>query len=192
MITINPSSSVIIYVMTTANKRLLISESHGDSNRCTPCREKPDQHATRFPRSVRIWSKTICISRGPHIATFCEMPTDLDKSHCSREKGLPTQSTTRRLTDLWVHTQFLSRANQWSRWDKPRSCRWPTTRLTGPISPSCDQYVQYLLAGANPSVLNQHRWGLQPWRCRLSTYHSPTFPTSYLHFLPKGPAWSLV
>jgi hypothetical protein len=32
--------------MTTTNKRLLISESRSDSNRCTPCRGKPDQHAT--------------------------------------------------------------------------------------------------------------------------------------------------
>jgi hypothetical protein len=30
--------------MTTTNKRLLISESRGDSNQCTPCRGKPDQH----------------------------------------------------------------------------------------------------------------------------------------------------
>jgi hypothetical protein len=30
--------------MTATNKRLLISESHDDSNRCTPCRGKPDQH----------------------------------------------------------------------------------------------------------------------------------------------------
>jgi hypothetical protein len=32
--------------MTTTNKQLLITESQGDSNRCTPCRGKPDQHAT--------------------------------------------------------------------------------------------------------------------------------------------------
>jgi hypothetical protein len=32
--------------MVATNKRLLISESHGDSNRCTPCRRKPDQHDT--------------------------------------------------------------------------------------------------------------------------------------------------
>jgi hypothetical protein len=51
------------------------------------------------------------------------------------------------------------------------------TRFTWPISPACDQYVQYLLAGANPSILNWHRRGLQPWRCRLATSHSPTFPT---------------
>jgi hypothetical protein len=27
-------------------------------------------------------------------------------------------------------------------------------QLTGPITLACDRYVQYLLAGANPSVLN--------------------------------------
>jgi hypothetical protein len=30
--------------MATTNKWLLISESHSDSNRYTPCRGKPDQH----------------------------------------------------------------------------------------------------------------------------------------------------
>jgi hypothetical protein len=129
--------------MTATNKRLLISESHGDSNWCTPCRGKPDQQATRFPHSICISSKTICISHGPHIATLRETPIDLDRSHCSWEKGLPTQSTAHRLTNPWVHTQFLFRTNQWSRGCKPSSRRWPTTRLTGPISPACDQYVQY-------------------------------------------------
>jgi hypothetical protein len=73
---------------------------------------------------------------------------------------------------------------------KSSSCRWPTTRLIGHISPTCDRYVQYLLTGANPSVLNRHRRGLQPWRCRFVIYHSLIFPTSYLHFSPKGPARS--
>jgi hypothetical protein len=192
MITIYPLSSVIIYVMTYTNKRLLISESRSDSNWCTPCRGKPDQHATRFPCSVRVWSKTIRISHDPHIATLREMPTDLDRSHYSREKELPAQSRARRLADPWVHTQLLSRASHWSRGHKPSSCRWPTTRITGTISSACDRYVQYLLAGANPSVLNWHRRGLQPWRCRFATYDSPAFPTSYLHFPPKGPARSPV
>jgi hypothetical protein len=35
-------------------------------------------------------------------------------------------------------------------------------QLTGPITPACDRYVQYLLAGANPSVLNRHQRGLHP------------------------------
>jgi hypothetical protein len=49
-----------------------------------------------------------------------------------------------------------------------------------------DRYVQWLLVRANPLFLNRHRRELQPWRCQLSTYHSPTFPTSGLHFPPKG------
>jgi hypothetical protein len=32
--------------MTATSKWLLISESRGDSNRCTPYKEKPDQHDT--------------------------------------------------------------------------------------------------------------------------------------------------
>jgi hypothetical protein len=60
-------------------------------------------------------------------------------------------------------------------------------QLTGAISPACNRYVQYLLVGVNPSVLNQHRWGLQPWRCWLATYHSPTFRTSYLYVSLMAP-----
>jgi hypothetical protein len=66
---------------------VLISKSHDDLNRCTPCRGKSDQYATRIPHSVRVWSQTIRISHGQRIATFHESPIDLDGSHCSREKG---------------------------------------------------------------------------------------------------------
>jgi hypothetical protein len=44
--------------MAAKNKRLLISKSRGDSNRCTPCRGKPDQHDTyafhASPRTLGI------------------------------------------------------------------------------------------------------------------------------------------
>jgi hypothetical protein len=88
--------------------------------------------------------------------------------------------------------QFLSQPSHWSSRFKPSICWWQAIRLTGSISPACDRYVQYLLAGANPSVLNRHSRGLQPWRCRLATSHSPTFPTDGLHFSPKGPVRSPV
>jgi hypothetical protein len=52
-------------------------------------------------------------------------------------------------------------------WRKSNIHQQQTTRFTGLISPACDWYVQYLLMGANRTVLNRHRWGLQPWRCRL-------------------------
>jgi hypothetical protein len=88
--------------------------------------------------------------------------------------------------------QFLSQPSHWSSRLKTSICWWQATRLTGSISPSCDRYVQYLLAGVNPSVLNRHSRGLQPWRCWLATSHSPTFPTDGLHFSPKGPVRSPV
>jgi hypothetical protein len=34
-------------------------------------------------------------------------------------------------------------------------------QFTRPISSAYDRYIQYLLTGINPSVLNQHRRGLQ-------------------------------
>jgi hypothetical protein len=173
--------------MTATNKRLLISESHDDSNWCTPCKGKPDQHARPFPCSVRVWSSTIRISRGTHKATFHTVINRFEQIHCTWEEGLPTQSTACRPTDPRVRTQLLSHNSQWSRGEKSSFCWQLTTRLIGPISPACDRYIQYLLVGANPSVLNRHRWELQSWRCRLATYHSPTFPTSCLPFPPKGP-----
>jgi hypothetical protein len=67
---------------------VLTFESRGDSNRCTPYRGKPDQHVTRFSRSIYVWSSIICIPRGPHIATFREVVYRVGQSHCSREKGI--------------------------------------------------------------------------------------------------------
>jgi hypothetical protein len=54
---INP---VNYYLMTTTNKRLLISESHGDLNRCTPCRGKtrPTRHVC-FPRQSTYARRTL-------------------------------------------------------------------------------------------------------------------------------------
>jgi hypothetical protein len=167
--------------MTDINKRLLISESRGDLNWCTPYKEKPDQHDIRLPRSIYVWSKTVHISRGPHITTFHTVINRFEQIHYTWEERLLTQSTARRLTDPRVHTQLLSHNNQWSSGEKSSFYRHPTTRLIGRISSTCDRYIQYLLAGANPSVLNRYRQGLQPWSCRLATYHSLTFPTSCLH-----------
>jgi hypothetical protein len=114
------------------------------------------------------------------------------RQHRWTESLFPTQSTTRWLTDPRIRTQFLSRANHWSSGGKATLCWHQTTRLTGPITPTCDRYVQYLLMWANSSVLNWHRRGLQPCRCRLAnTTPWPSQPT-VLHFLPNGPTQSQV
>jgi hypothetical protein len=45
---------------------------------------KPDQHTTHIPRSVRVCSQTIRISRGQHRATFRIVVNKFEQIHCSR------------------------------------------------------------------------------------------------------------
>jgi hypothetical protein len=155
-----------------------------------PAGENPTNMTRTLPTSVHVRLAYASCERSPYVATFHEASTDLDRSHCSREKGLPIQSTAHRLTDSWVHTQLLSRANQWSKGCKSSSLRWPTTRFTGPITPACDRYVQYLFMEVNWTVLNRHRWGLQLWRCRLATYPLLDLPNQLSPLFPNGPTRS--
>jgi hypothetical protein len=78
----------------------------------------------------------------------------------------------------------------WSRGKRFRPSGYVGTLAYWAHIPAYDRYVQYLLTEANPSILNRHMQGLQPLRCRLSTSHSSTFPTSGLHIPPKGPTRS--
>jgi hypothetical protein len=83
-----------------------------------------------------------------------------------------------------VPPQFLSQDSHWSSRLKPSTCGRPATRLTGPISPACDRYVQYLLTGTNPSVLNRHRrWlpHIKPWNSHNTL---PALPFRGFHWSP--------
>jgi hypothetical protein len=75
----------------------------------------------------------------PYVSTWL-MYSNLSRSRqqiwtdpLAREEGLPTQSTARRLTDLWVRIQLLSHNSQWSSGKKSSFCWQLATRLTGPI-----------------------------------------------------------
>jgi hypothetical protein len=151
---------LISYTKTATNKWLFISESRGDSNRCTPYRKKPDQHATRFSRSVRVWPSTIRISRGPRIEAFYEPSTGLDGC-TAPEKKCSRLHLSARLSGPQDLPQFLSQHNHWSSTLSPITYWRQATGLIRPISPAYDQYVQNLLVGVNPSVLNRHKRGLQ-------------------------------
>jgi hypothetical protein len=122
---------------------------------------KLDQHATCIPRSVRVWPLTIHISCGPHITIFHESSIGLDGCTTPKKKGSWLYLSAQ-LSDPWDPPQFLSQHSHWSSVLKPSICWRHATRLIGPILPACDQYVQYLPAWANLSILNQHRRGLQP------------------------------
>jgi hypothetical protein len=62
-------------MMTTTNMWLLISESHGDSNRCTPCKGKSEQHATYASHSSPR-TPNVCFLRAvPVRDNFSVVPT---------------------------------------------------------------------------------------------------------------------
>jgi hypothetical protein len=175
---------------TATNKRLLISKSRGDSNRCTPCRAKPDQHDTyasrASPRTPDVRFLRVVPVRG-------NLPRAADRvgwSHCSREKRAPdTIPSTPADRSAGLYPVSLP-SQPMKQWRKPNIHQQQDTRFTGPILPACDRYVQYLLTRANRIVLNRHRQGLQPWRCRLAAYPLPDLPNQLSPLSPSGSARS--
>jgi hypothetical protein len=167
-------------VKTATNKRLLISESRGDSNWCTPYRGKPDQHTTYASHSS---------PRKPDIC-FHWLPQSQNRP-LHPEEVLATKD---RLTQPSSRvTSFLLPCDSpgvGERGFGPMVTQ--LHQLTRPISPACDRYVQYLLAGVNWTVLNWHRRGLQPWRCQLATYPLPDLPNQLSPLFPNGPTRSPV
>jgi hypothetical protein len=118
--------------MAAMNKRLLISESHGDLNQCTPCRGKPDQH-DMYAFHVSPRTSDVHFLQAVPVRGNRSWVTDrVRQSHCSWEKWLPTQSTTHRLSNPRVHTQSLSWANQWSSGESQTSVDSSLLGLPGP------------------------------------------------------------
>jgi hypothetical protein len=65
----------------------------------------------------------------------------------------------------------------WSRGERFRPSGYTTTSVYWVHITSMRSIHSILAREANPSVHNQHIWGLQPWRCQLFIHHSSTFPT---------------
>jgi hypothetical protein len=170
--------------MAATNKQLLISESHGDSNRCTPCRGKPNQHATYASHSSPR-TPGVRFLRPVPVRDNLSLAPKKSKHALHPEEVLTTKD---RLTQLssWVASFFLpcDSPGVGERGFSPMVTH--LHQLTGPISLACDRYVEYLLMGANPSVLNRHRQGIQHWKCQLATYPLPDLPNQLSPFSPSG------
>jgi hypothetical protein len=149
-------------VLTATNKWLLISESHGDSNRCTPCREtRPTRH-THLTLSLCIVLDHTYLTWSTHsnlswvIDRFRRIPL-LPRKRNSRlhswHAGRPICGSP---------SSFSPTLNYRSSRLKPSFYRQQATKLIRPISPVCNRYIQYLLTRANPSIYNRHMRGLQP------------------------------
>jgi hypothetical protein len=151
-----------------------------------PIGENPTNMTCMLPTPVHVRSAHASCGRSPYMVTFYESPIGLDGYYCSWEKVLPTAPLSLSPTGLdgYYPPQFLYQDNHWSSRLKPSICRQQATRFTGPISPTCDRYVQYLLTGTNPSVLNWHRWGLPHRKPRNSHSTLPALPFRVFHWSP--------
>jgi hypothetical protein len=134
----------------------------------------------------------ICISRGQCMATFHEVVNRFVQIHCPWEDGLPTQFTARWSSDPRVRTQLPSHNSQWGSGEKASFYWQSATTLTGSISPVCYQYVQYLLAGANPSVLNWHRRRLANRNLKIAITLFTSFPSECSTDSPNDPTRSRI
>jgi hypothetical protein len=183
---------LISYVKTATNKRLLISESRGDLNRCTPYKEKPDTHdmyaSHASPRTSRIRFLWVVLVRG----NLSQDINSVGRTLLLSRKRAPDTTPNPAEWSTGPPPSFSPNIAIETLMKAKHLLMNKLHQFTGPITPAYDRYVQYLLVGANPLVFNRHRRGLQPWRCRLSTYHSLTFPTDSLHFSPKDTVWSSV
>jgi hypothetical protein len=92
--------ALISYMKTAMNKRILISESCDDLNRCTPCRGKSDQHDMYASHAIPRMPGVRFIRAVPVRGTLSRAINIVEQGHCSREKGLPTIHNT--LTDRSV------------------------------------------------------------------------------------------
>jgi hypothetical protein len=138
-------------------------------------------------------------SRMVHDHTYLTWSTYSNIS-CSRQQIWIDQLHPRRMAPDIIHNTTVIRSagpylpslpQQVKRSGKKSSSCWQlTTSLTGLISPAWDRYVQCLLAGANRTVHNRYRRGLQSWRCRLTTYPLPDLPNQLSPLSPNGPVWS--
>jgi hypothetical protein len=108
-------------------------------------------------------------------------------SHCSREKGVPTQSPARRLTDPRVHTQFLSRANQWSSGESQTPINSRLLGLPGSHHRHAIGTFNTCSLGPTERSLTDTGRGYNLEGAGLPHTHSPTFPTGCLPFLLVAP-----
>jgi hypothetical protein len=66
-------------MLTATNKLLLISESHDDSNRCTPCRGNLICMPHMLLVPVHVCHSYAFHGQSPYVTTFHVNPTKLDR-----------------------------------------------------------------------------------------------------------------
>jgi hypothetical protein len=177
---------LISYVKTATNKQLFISESHNDSNRCTPYRGNLIHMTRTLPIPVHVChSYTYCMW-SPYVVSFHADSIELDRFTAPNSTYQP------RWVAHGTRLSFSLKHNHWSSALKPNIC-WRTSYI-GLLGP----YHKHVI-----STFNTCSWGPTHWSLTEIgrgynlggaglPHHTPWLsqPT-VLCFPPKGPAWSL-
>jgi hypothetical protein len=153
-----------------------------------PVGENPINMPRMLPTSVHTRPAYAFCGQSPYVTTFHRLPQSRNR-RLHPEEVLTTEDRLAQSLS-WVASFFLPYDNAGVGERGFGSMVTQLHQLTGPISPACNQYVQYLLAGANPSVSNRHRRGLQPWRYRLGAYPLLDLPNQLSPLSLSGPTRS--
>jgi hypothetical protein len=148
---------------------------------------KPNQHVTRFPRSVRVWSTTIRISRGPHIATFHTVINRFEQIHCTWEERAPdTIHSTTAIRSTGPYPASLPQ--------QPKSSEEKSTPVDNWLLGLPDPYHRHAIGtfntcsrGPTERSLIDTGGGYNLRGAGLPHTHSLTFPTSCPHFPLMAP-----
>jgi hypothetical protein len=160
-------------VLTAIKKRLLISESHDDLNQCTSCRENLIHTTRTLLAPVHVRHLYTSCGQSMYMTTFRIVINSVEQGHCSREKGtlnyIPSTPT-----DESVGPHPISLPShplkQWGQ-SQVSGDNW-LHRFTRHISPTCDQYVQYLLTGSTHRSLTDTDGGYNLGGANF-LHHSP-------------------
>jgi hypothetical protein len=117
-----------------------------------PVGENPTNMQCTLPTSVHARPTYAFCRQSPYVTTFRWLLRSRNK-HLHPEEVLATKDRLAQPSS-WVASFLLpcDSPGVGERGFSPMVTQ--LLQLTGPISSVCDRYVQYLLAGANPSVLN--------------------------------------
>jgi hypothetical protein len=175
------------YVKTATNKWLLISESRGDLKWCTPCRGKLDQHDMytshaspctldiRFPQEVPVRGN---LSRVIDRVGWILLPPRKSAPDSTSQPRWEARGTRLSFSpNRVIEAVGLSQA----------SINDSLLGLPGLYHRHAIGTFNTCSRGSTHRSLTDIGGGLQPWRCRLSIHHYPTFPTDGPPHSTQGP-----
>jgi hypothetical protein len=147
-----------------------------------PAGENPTNTSRMLPTPVHVRSAYASCGQSSYVATFHESSTELSRPTAPEKKGYRhnPQRATDRSASLYPASLLSQPMKQWGQ---------SKASINGRLLGLLGSYHQYVIGTFNICSRGPTEWsltdtseGLQPWRCRLFTYHSPTFLTSCLPF----------